>query len=286
MVESNRIEVLKTYKLFINGQFPRSESGHSYELKSAKGKFLANPALASRKDLRDAVVAARNAQNGWSAATAYNRGQILYRVAEVLEVRKEDLIASLVAESGMTQVMARKNVLAGIDYWVWAAGWSDKIASTLGSTNPVAGPFYNFTVPESLGVIALFPQANSGFLGLSACLASSIVSGNTAIVIANEKSPLTAIALAESLAVSDLPAGVVNILTGKASELEDWVASHMEIDGVEASGLSKSSLMNLRVKGAQNFKRIASFKPSKDFKEVERLTAFLEYKTVWHTVGY
>ncbi len=286
MATSDRIDVKKTYKLYINGEFVRSESGRSYELKNKTGKFIANPAQGSRKDLRDAVTAARAAHSGWANATAYNRGQVLYRVAEVLEQRKNELITAYTLETGSTQSVAQKNVLAGIDYWVWAAGWSDKIATVLGSTNPVAGPFYNFTAPESLGVVANFPIISGGFLALSATIASTIVTGNTSIVVANEKSPLIAITLAEILATSDVPNGVVNILTGKDSELQPWVASHMEIDGVEASGLNKKSLGELKIAGAQNFKRIAYFKNSTDYKEIERLSAFIEYKTVWHTVGY
>jgi acyl-CoA reductase-like NAD-dependent aldehyde dehydrogenase len=277
---------MKTYKLFINGEFPRSESGRTYELKSPKGKFIANPAMASRKDLRDAVTAARSAQSGWAKATAYNRGQILYRAAEMMELRKEELAQSLTLESSMTLIEARKNVEAGIDYWVWAAGWCDKIATALGSTNPVAGSYYNFTAPEALGVVASFPESKNGFLSLSAGVANIILTGNTAIIIAPENAPLTAITLAEILATSDLPKGVVNILTGLSAELEPWVGAHMEIDGVDASGLNAKSLAALKLAGAQNFKRIYNFKSSKDYLELERIKSFIEFKTVWHPIGY
>jgi acyl-CoA reductase-like NAD-dependent aldehyde dehydrogenase len=290
-MSTDRIEVMKTYKLFINGAFPRSESGKTYEVKNSKGTFIANASLASRKDLRDAVSAARGAQSGWNKATAYNKGQILYRVAEMLEARKEEIVSEIVRESGLTAAAARKEVIAAIDYWVWAAGWSDKYQTVVGSTNPVTGPFYNFTSPESLGVVVSFADA-SGFFGLCATIATTIVTGNTVVAIAQEKSPLSAIALAEIVATSDVPAGVINILTGKNKELAAWTGSHMDVDGVDASGLTNAQFKELEIAGAENLKRIHTFPIKKSstnqkdgYRKLERLTAFLEFKTIWHPVG-
>ena len=215
---ANRIDVLKTYKLFIGGAFPRSESGRVYSIKDFKGNHLANPSLASRKDLRDAVVAARSAFSGWSSATAYNRGQILYRMAEILEGRSEQLVTEIVALEGVTPRAAALQVQQSIDLLVWYAGWSDKISALAGSTNSVSGPYYNFSTPEPIGVVAIFAPAKPSLLNLIAAIASVITSGNTAVVIASEKFPLPAITFSEIMATSDLPAGVVNVLTGSGSE--------------------------------------------------------------------
>ena len=277
-----RIDVKKTYKLFINGQFPRSESGRVYEVKDSKGKFLANPAQGSRKDLRECVVAARGAFSGWSSATAFNRGQILYRVAEIMEGRSDQFVAELIAQEGISASAAKVQVATAIDTWVWYAGWTDKISAISGATNPVAGPYYNFTIPEALGVVAVFADGRPSLLNLVAGLAPVIASGNTAILIASEKYPLSAITLAEALATSDLPAGVVNILTGKAGELLSWVGAHMDIDGVDASGLGKKQLSELKVAGAENLKRIHSFD---EITSPLRITSFMESKTVWHPIG-
>ncbi len=277
-----RIDVKKTYKLFINGQFPRSESGRVYEVKDSKGKFLANPAQGSRKDLRECVVAARGAFSGWSSATAFNRGQILYRVAEIMEGRSDQFVAELIAQEGISASAAKVQVATAIDTWVWYAGWTDKISAISGATNPVAGPYYNFTIPEALGVVAVFADGRPSLLNLVAGLAPVIASGNTAILIASEKYPLSAITLAEALATSDLSAGVVNILTGKAGELLSWVGSHMDIDGVDASGLGKKQLSELKVAGAENLKRIHSFD---EITSPLRITSFMESKTVWHPIG-
>ena len=277
-----RIDVKKTYKLFINGQFPRSESGRVYEVKDSKGRFLANPAQGSRKDLRECVVAARGAFSGWSNATAFNRGQILYRVAEIMEGRSDQFVAELIAQEGISVSAAKVQVAKAIDTWVWYAGWTDKISSISGATNPVAGPFYNFTIPEALGVVAVFADGKPSLLNMVAGLAPVIASGNTAILIASEKYPLSAITLAEALATSDLPAGVVNILTGKAGELLSWVGAHMDIDGVDASGLGRKQLTELKVAGAENLKRIHSFD---EITSPLRITSFMESKTVWHPIG-
>jgi acyl-CoA reductase-like NAD-dependent aldehyde dehydrogenase len=277
-----RIDVMKTYKLFINGNFPRSESGRVYEILDSKGKFLANPCNGSRKDLRESVVAARNAHSGWSSATAFNRGQVLYRVAEIMQGRIDQFVAEIVAQEGATPAAAKIQVQSAIDTWVWYAGWCDKIDSISGSTNPVSGPFYNFSIPESLGVVAIFADSKPSLLNLVSALAPVIATGNTAILIASEKHPLCAITLAECLATSDVPAGVVNILTGKVDQFVTWVGSHMEIDGVDATGLSKKDLVEIKELGSENLKRVHSFNEAKSTK---RMVSFMETKTVWHTVG-
>lgn len=277
-----RIDVMKTYKLYIGGAFPRSESGRSYELKDKKGNFIANPALASRKDLRDAVVAAKAAFSGWSHATAYNRGQILYRMAEMLEGRTEQFVAEIKALEGVSDSVARKQVQDSIDLWVWYAGWSDKISTTSGGTNPIAGPYYNFTIPEPLGVVGVIADEKESLLGLTRGLAPVITSGNTAILIASERLPLSAISLAEVMATSDLPAGVVNILTGSKSELIPWLASHMEVDGIDISGAEKKLDGEIKRAGTENLKRIYRFEKDASLK---RILSFMEYKTVWHPIG-
>jgi len=277
-----RIDVMKTYKLYIGGAFPRSESGRSYELKNKKGNFIANPALASRKDLRDAVVAAKAAFSGWSHATAYNRGQILYRMAEMLEGRTEQFVAEIKALEGVSDSVARKQVQDSIDLWVWYAGWSDKISTTSGGTNPIAGPYYNFTIPEPLGVVGVIADEKESLLGITRGLAPVITSGNTAVLIASERLPLSAISLAEVMATSDLPAGVVNILTGSKSELIPWLASHMEVDGLDISGAEKKLDGEIKRAGTENLKRIYRFEKEASLK---RILSFTEYKTVWHPIG-
>lgn len=278
----SRIDVKKTYKLFIAGQFPRSESGRSYEIKGANGKYIANPALASRKDLRDSVTAAKLALPGWSAATAFNRGQILYRIAEIMEGRSEQFAAEILALEGGTSKDAKAQVAQAIDLWVWYAGWCDKISTIAGATNPIAGPYYNFTIPEELGVVGIIAEQKDSLLGLVAAIAPVIAAGNSAVVIASEKRPLPAITLSEALATSDLPAGVLNILTGKVSELAPWMASHMEIDGLDISGVDSKIEAELRVAGAENLKRIHRFNKSPS---PQRMLAFMESKTVWHPIG-
>ena len=278
---SNRIDVKKTYKLFINGAFPRTESGRTYEIKNAKGVFIANPCLASRKDLKDAVVAARAAQPGWNKASAYNKGQILYRIAEMLEGRRGQFVDEIVLVTGATKSKAEKEVTDSVDRLVWYAGWSDKLSSLSGALNPVAGPYYNFTVPESMGVIAAIAPEVPSLLGLIDAIAPIIVGGNTVVVLASTKAPLSAMSFAEVIATSDVPAGVINILTGKKDEIAPWVASHMDIDGFDISGLAAKSHGDIRIAGAENLKRIYSFK----WADPGRILAFLENKTVWHPIG-
>ena len=278
----SRIDVNKTYKLFIGGAFPRSESGRVYEIKGANKKFIANPALASRKDLRDAVVAAKAAHSGWANATAFNRGQILYRVAEIMQGRSDQFIDEICALEGVTTKVAKIQVEEAIDTWVWYSGWCDKLSSVTGSLNQVSGPFYNFTTPEALGVVAIFAENKPSLLGVVRTLAPVIASGNSAVLIASESYPLPAITLSEVLATSDVPGGVVNILTGKIAELAPWVGSHMEIDGVDVAGLSKKQEEELKLVGADNLKRIFRFSPTN---HPERILSFMEQKTVWHPVG-
>jgi acyl-CoA reductase-like NAD-dependent aldehyde dehydrogenase len=278
----SRIDINKTYKLFIGGAFPRSESGRVYEVKGSNKKFLANPALASRKDLRDAVVAAKSAQAGWAGATAFNRGQILYRIAEIMQGRSEQFTEEISALEGVTSKAAKLQVEEAIDTWVWYSGWCDKLSSVAGSQNQVSGPFYNFTTPESLGVVAIFAESKPSLLGAVRTLAPVLAGGNSAVLIASEAYPLPAITLGEVLATSDLPAGVVNILTGKTSELYPWVGSHMEIDGVDVAGLSKKQEEELKLVGADNLKRIARFSA---INHPERILSFMEQKTIWHPIG-
>jgi acyl-CoA reductase-like NAD-dependent aldehyde dehydrogenase len=285
-----RVAVRKTYKLYVGGAFPRSESGRTYEVAAAGGRFLANAALASRKDARDAVVAARKAVPGWSGATAYNRGQVLYRVAEMLEGRRAQFVAEVADAEGLTPGPAGAVVDAAIDRWVWYAGWSDKVHQVHGSSNPVAGPYFDFSVPEPSGVVAVVAPGDSSLLGLVSVLAPIVVTGNTAVVVASEARPLPAITLAEVLATSDLPGGVVNLLTGRAAEIAPWLASHMDVNAIDLAGVSDAELATeLEAAAAENLKRVV--RPpgtAPDWSEdpgPERMLAFLETKTVWHPVG-
>jgi acyl-CoA reductase-like NAD-dependent aldehyde dehydrogenase len=282
---SERLSVRKTYKLYVGGAFPRSESGRSYTVNDAKGNFLANASRASRKDVRDAVVAARKAQPGWAARTAYNRGQILYRVAEMLEGRHEQFTEELRA-TGLSKNAARAEVEAAVDRWVWYAGWADKIAQVTGAANPVSGPFFNFSVPEPTGVIGIVAP-DGPLLGLVSVLAPAIVTGNTAVLLAAEPAPLPAITLGEVLATSDLPGGVVNILTGHRAELAPWLASHMDVNGLDLTGVAGDLAAACERAAAENLKRV--LRPAENDwtadPGTERMTTFLETKTIWHPVG-
>jgi acyl-CoA reductase-like NAD-dependent aldehyde dehydrogenase len=286
----SRLAVRKTYKLFIGGAFPRSESGRSYEVTSADGAFLANAALASRKDARDAVVKARAAVSGWAGASAYLRGQILYRVAEMLEGRREQFVAEVRAVEGATEAAAGAQVDAAIDRWVWYAGWTDKIGQIRSAANPVSGPYWNVSSPEPTGVVALFAPERPSLLGPVSVLAPAIAAGNTAVLVAPDSAALPAISLAEVLATSDLPGGVVNILTGRAAELGPPLAGHLDVDGLDLAGIAdRDFAAELERSAAENLKRV--LRPSTapaDWTEhpgTLRLTAFLETKTVWHPVG-
>ncbi|MBA6440058.1 aldehyde dehydrogenase family protein [Streptomyces sp. GMR22] len=284
---SERLSVLKTYKLFVGGKFPRSESGRVYEVTDAKGTWLANAPLASRKDARDAVVAARKAFGGWSGATAYNRGQILYRVAEMLEGRRGQFVHEVADAEGLSKSKAGLQVDAAIDRWVWYAGWSDKTAQIAGSANPVAGPYFNLSTPEPTGVVALLAPQDSSFLGLVSVIAPAIVTGNTTVVVAAEAAPLPALSLAEVLATSDLPGGVVNVLSGRTAELAAPLAAHQDVNAIDLAGADAELATELEKSAADNLKRVLRPQPV-DWPAdpgTARLLAFLETKTVWHPMG-
>ncbi|GGU36256.1 aldehyde dehydrogenase family protein [Streptomyces lavendofoliae] len=288
--EQNRLSVFKTYKLYVGGKFPRSESGRVYEVQDSKGKWLANAPLSSRKDARDAVVAARKAFGGWSGATAYNRGQVLYRVAEMLEGRKGQFVHEVAHAEGLSKSRAAEIVEAAIDRWVWYAGWTDKIGQIVGGANPVAGPFFNLSTPEPTGVVAIVAPRESSFLGLVSVVAPVIATGNTAVVIASEKAPLPALSLGEVLATSDVPGGVVNVLSGRAAEIAAPLAAHQDVNALDLTGADAELARELEIAAADNLKRV--LRPQavdgEDFAAdpgTHRLTAFLETKTVWHPTG-
>ncbi|MER5868973.1 aldehyde dehydrogenase family protein [Streptomyces sp. NPDC002044] len=285
---STRLSVFKTYKLYVGGKFPRSESGRVYEVTDSKGKWLANAPLSSRKDARDAVVAARKAFGGWSGATAYNRGQILYRVAEMLEGRREQFVREVGEAEGLSKSKAAAVVDAAIDRWVWYAGWTDKIGQLVGGANPVAGPFLNLSTAEPTGVVTVVAPQDSSFLGLVSVIAPVIATGNTAVVIASEKSPLPALSLGEVLATSDLPGGVVNILSGKAAEMGPHLASHQDVNAIDLAGAGAELAKELEIAAADNLKRVLRPQPVDDWSAdpgTARMTPFLETKTVWHPTG-
>jgi len=280
----DRLAIPKTYKLYIGGKFPRSESGRTYEVVSAKGTFLANAALASRKDARDAVVAARSAFAGWSSATGYNRGQVLYRIAELLEGRRDQFVEELVASEGLTKPAATKQVDAAIDAWVWYAGWADKYVQVAGNGNPVSGPYFNLSTPEPTGVVAIIaPQVGGSLLGLASVIAPAILTGNTVVVVASETAPLTAISLAEVLATSDVPGGVVNLLTGSPAEIAPWLAAHADVNGLDLAGAGALEWVDLQIAAADTLKRVVAPEPGVPAPTLERIVAFTETKTVWHT---
>lgn len=283
-----RLSVFKTYKLYVGGKFPRSESGRVYEVSDSKGKWLANAPLSSRKDARDAVVAARKAFGGWSGATAYNRGQILYRVAEMLEGRREQFVREVGEAEGLSKTKAAAVVDAAIDRWVWYAGWTDKIGQIVGGANPVAGPFFNLSTPEPTGVVTVVAPQDSSFLGLVSVIAPVIATGNTVVVIASEKAPLPALSLGEVLATSDLPGGVVNVLSGKAAEMGPHLASHQDVNAIDLAGADEALAKELEIAAADNLKRVLRPQPVDDWSAdpgTARMTAFLETKTVWHPTG-
>jgi acyl-CoA reductase-like NAD-dependent aldehyde dehydrogenase len=279
--------VRKTYKLYIGGAFPRSESGRSYPVTSPAGELLAHAAQASRKDVRDAVVAGRKAFPGWSGATAYNRGQVLYRIAELLDGRREQFAAEVRAAEGGSAAAAVATVEQAIDRWVWYAGWADKFAQVAGSANPVAGPYFNFSLPEPTGVVGALAPQESSLLGLVSVLAPIVTTGNTAVVVASRERPLPAVSLTEVLATSDLPGGVVNLLTGYPAELAPWLASHRDVNAIDLTGIDPDGRVALQQAAADNVKRVYA-PATEDWRDdpgTARLTAFVETKTVWHPVG-
>lgn len=287
---SAHLAVPKTYKLYIGGAFPRSESGRTYEVLTRKGEFLANAAKASRKDARDAVVAARGAASGWSGATAYNRGQVLYRIAELLEGRRAQFVDELRRGGGLSEAQVQREVDAAIDVWVWYAGWADKYLQVSGNANAVSGPYFNISTPEPTGVVAIVaPQgaaaAGSGLLGLVSVIAPALVSGNTVVVIASESSPLPAISLAEVLATSDVPGGVVNILTGSPAEIAPWLASHADVNALDLAGAGALEWVDLQIAAADTLKRVLPPEPGVPAPALDRVQFFTETKTVWHPKG-
>jgi acyl-CoA reductase-like NAD-dependent aldehyde dehydrogenase len=284
---SDRLTVSKTYKLYVGGAFPRSESGRTYPVADARGKFLANAAQGSRKDLREAVVAARGAFGKWSGATAYNRGQVLYRVAEVLEGRREQFIAEVAAGEGVQPKKAAQLVDAAIDLWVWYAGWTDKVATVFGAANPVAGPYFSFSVPEPSGVVGVLAPQKSSLLGLVSVLAPAIATGNTAVVVTSQERPLPAITLGEVLATSDVPGGVVNLITGHTAEMAPWLAAHADVNALDLVGCAPEQRADLERAAAGTVKRVLRGSEPDWLAEqgVTRLRAFLETKTVWHPMG-
>lgn len=280
----SRLAIPKTYKLYIGGKFPRSESGRTFEVVSRKGAFVANAAKASRKDARDAVVAARAALTGWSSASGYNRGQVLYRIAELLEGRREQFIEEVLLSEGGSKVAATRQVDTAIDVWVWYAGWADKYVQAAGNGNPVSGPYFNLSTPEPTGVVSIVaPQAAGSLLGLVSVVAPAIVSGNTTIVVANETAPLSAISLSEVLATSDVPGGVVNILTGSPAEIAPWLASHADVNALDLAGAELLDWVDLQIAAADTLKRVLPPVVGIPAPSLERIVALTETKTVWHT---
>jgi acyl-CoA reductase-like NAD-dependent aldehyde dehydrogenase len=293
---ADRVDVRKTYKLYIGGAFPRSESGRSYVVNASDGSPIANACRASRKDLREAVRAARKASGGWADKTAMNRGQVLYRVAELMEGRRDQFIAEVAQAEGVREAKAREVVARAIDRWVWYAGWADKISQVLGSANPVAAPYFNFTIPEPTGVVGIVAPEPSSLLGLVSRLAPPLVAGNAVVVIASETRPLPAVTLTEVLATSDVPGGVVNVLTGLKDELVPVMAGHVDVDAMDVWGVPEALRTDVELIAADNVKRL-SRRPAGmsdarfdwlDDRATERpewIAAFLEMKTVWHPVG-
>ena len=289
-----RVEVRKTYKLYIGGAFPRTESGRSYEVFDARGRLLANASRGTRKDIREAVRAARKAFPGWSAKTAYNRSQILYRIAELLEGRREQFIAEVAAAQGVGRQRATREVDAAIDRWVWYAGWADKFSQVVGTVNQVNGSYFNFSVPEPTGVVGVIAPEDSSLLGLVSRLAPVIVGGNAAVVVASESRPLPAVTLTEVLATSDVPGGVVNLVTGLRREIVPALAAHMDVNALDAFGVAPPEAVVVEESGVENVKRVIR-PPRAGLERYDWLgeTAqspyligeFIETKTVWHPIG-
>jgi acyl-CoA reductase-like NAD-dependent aldehyde dehydrogenase len=291
---TDRLGVRKTYKLYIGGQFPRTESGRAYEVHDARGRPLANACRATRKDIRDAVRAARTALPEWSGKTAFNRGQVLYRIAELMEGRRDQFVAEVTTAEGVGRRRATRLVDAAIDRWVWYAGWADKFTQVIGTVNPVAGSYFNFSVPEPTGVVGIIAPEASSLLGLVSRLAPAIVSGNAAVVIASETRPLPAVTLTEVLATSDVPGGVVNLITGLRSELVQHLAGHMDVNGLDAFGLDPAHGAAIEELAVENVKRLVR-PPSGGADAIDWLSdraqspyligEFTETKTVWHPIG-
>jgi acyl-CoA reductase-like NAD-dependent aldehyde dehydrogenase len=291
-----RIDVRKTYKLYIGGAFPRTESGRTYVVTTPGGEPLANACRASKKDLRDAVRAARKAFEPWAARSAMNRGQVLYRVAELMEGRRDQFVAEVAAGEGLSAGRARDVVERAIDRWVWYAGWADKLGQVLGNSNPVAGSYFNFTIPEPTGVVGLVAPERSSLLGLVSRLAPVLVSCNVAVLVASETRPLAAVTLAEVLATSDVPGGVVNILTGLRTELVPVLAAHVDVDALDTWGVAPDAQAAVETAAADSVKRLSrrprgvaderfDWADERAAQRPEWIAAFLEMKTVWHPIG-
>ena len=290
-----RIAVRKTYKLYVGGAFPRSESGRSYIVRSANGAPLANAVRSSKKDLRDAIRTARGAVAGWSGKTAMNRGQVLYRVAELMEGRRAQFVEEIKAAEGLSAADAAAVVDRAIDRWVWYAGWADKISQLFGTVNPVGASYFNFTFPEATGVVGVVAPESSSLLGLVSRVAPAVVGGNAVVVLASETRPLPAVTLGEVLATSDVPAGVINILTGLRRELVPIIASHMDVNAIDTWGVPRDMRLSVEEAAIENVKRLA--RPPRNVDErfdwlddrraqrPEWIAAFLEMKTVWHPIG-
>jgi acyl-CoA reductase-like NAD-dependent aldehyde dehydrogenase len=279
-----RLDVRKTYKLYINGEFPRSESGRSYAALDADGEVLARVAQGSRKDLREAVRAARAAGEKWAAKSGYNRGQILYRIAEMMEDRAT-VFAEQLEHGGISPARARSEVSAGVDRMVWYAGWADKFAQIFGNLNPVAGPFFNISSPEPSGVVGIIAPDTPALLGLISRVAPVIVTGNTAVLIASASQPLPAITFSEVLESSDVPPGVVNILTGYPAELAPWLADHMDVNAVDLAGAGPDVALRIQQGAVHNVKRLVGADGYTDTQSPYLIAAFTETKTVWHPKG-
>jgi acyl-CoA reductase-like NAD-dependent aldehyde dehydrogenase len=284
-MSENRLEVRKTYKLLINGVFPRSESGRTYEVLDAEGKFLANVAQASRKDFREAVVAARAAHAKWWSQSAYNRGQVIYRLAEMAESRHGELAEVVEACEGVKAKEARKSVSLGIDRMVWYAGWTDKISQVFGGANPVAGPYFNFSVPVPSGVVAAIAHPAYSFEGLIDVTFGAIAAGNSVVVLASGDRPIPAVLLGEMSAVSDFPGGVLNILTGNAAELAPVMAAHEDVDGFDIGNIEANARVELITSAAGSIKRVFESEGFDEATAVRRMRTFIETSTVWHTKG-
>jgi acyl-CoA reductase-like NAD-dependent aldehyde dehydrogenase len=290
----DRIGVRKTYKLYIGGSFPRTESGRAYEVFGAKGELLANACRGTRKDIREAVRAARKAASGWASKTAYNRSQILYRIAELMEGRRDQFVAEVMAAEGVGRTRAMRLVDASIDRWVWYAGWADKYPQVIGTVNPVAGSYFNFSVPEPTGVVGVIAPEESSLLGLVSRLAPVIVSGNAAVVISSETRPLPAVTLSEVLATSDVPGGVVNLITGLRRELVGHLAGHMDVNALDAFGADPDEAAALEEAAVENVKRFVR-PPANGLARYDWVAAsaqspyligeYVEIKTVWHPIG-
>jgi acyl-CoA reductase-like NAD-dependent aldehyde dehydrogenase len=290
-----RIAVRKTYKLYVGGQFPRSESGRSYVVRAADGAPLANAVRSSRKDLRDAIRTARGAVPGWAGKTAMNRGQVLYRVAELMEGRRAQFVDEVARAEGLSASGAEAVVERAIDRWVWYAGWADKISQLFGTVNPVGASYFNFTFPEATGVVGVVAPESSSLLGLVSRVAPAVVGGNAVVVLASESRPLPAVTLGEVLATSDVPGGVINILTGLRRELVPIMASHMDVNAIDTWGVPREMRTAVEEAAMENVKRLA--RPPRNADErfdwlddrraqrPEWIAAFLEMKTVWHPIG-